>query len=184
MSEEEIGDILHKHRREIDRLKKRVGVSLRSTGEPRSPTPAAGTRTHSHTATLGDGGVLGVRYTDAGIAIPFDGGGSPLDDTFFVDVPIPIDCTYEGWTLVAKEAGDLIVDLWLSTFAGFPPDVGDTITAGGIPTLSAEDHAAQDVAPVQIIAGDILRVAIQSGSVVDITRATLGIILNRTIVVP
>jgi hypothetical protein len=48
----------------------------------------------------------------------------------------------------------VILDIWKTDFAGYPPDVGDTITGSAQPTLTAEAAATSDVLTGWTIAVD------------------------------
>lgn len=50
---------------------------------------------------------------------------------------IPFTCTIVSCTLVSDVSGSAVYDLWLDTYANFPPTVADTIVASAKPTLSS-----------------------------------------------
>ena len=54
-------------------------------------------------------------------------------------VEIPFDCYIVEQSLGADQAGDLVVDLWVDSYANYPPTVGDSICASAKPTLSSSD---------------------------------------------
>lgn len=44
---------------------------------------------------------------------------------------VPDDATITSWKVVSGSSGSLVVDLWKSTYADFPPTVADSICSGG-----------------------------------------------------
>jgi hypothetical protein len=108
------------------------------------------------------------------LPVVFDGVGSPLSTGVKGDVAIHFECVIVRWRLLALEVGDLVVDVWKSDYAGFPPTVADTITGTDKPTLTASQKA-ESVAltgwETAVADGDVLRFNIDSASA--ITQATL-----------
>ncbi len=118
------------------------------------------------------------------LPVVFDGLGSELTTGIKGDVPVHLDPFHRavkigGWRIVADQAGDLVIDIWKSDFASFPPDVTDTITGSDQPTLSSDDHAESTALTgwtTDIVPGDVLRFNIDSASTV--TRVTLTLFLT------
>jgi len=52
------------------------------------------------------------------------------------DIEIPQAVTIDRVTLTSRETGSIVVDLWVDTYANFPPIVADTICASAKPTIS------------------------------------------------
>ena len=52
-------------------------------------------------------------------------------------LPVPFDCEVWRWRVVADQSGSIVVDIWMDTYANFPPTVEDTITGTDKPTLSS-----------------------------------------------
>ena len=75
---------------------------------------------------------------------------------------------------MADQSGSIVIDIWKDTYASFPPDDGDSITASAPPTISGA-LKAQDATLTAwtktINAGDIL--AFNVDSVATIERLTL-----------
>lgn len=110
------------------------------------------------------------------LLITLDGGGSALTAGTQRAVAIKYPCTIVGWTLLADQSGSLVLDLWASDYASYPPTVGNTITASSKPTLSSATHNAD----IQLVGwkrgvkpGDTLMCHIDSASTV--TWATLAL---------
>lgn len=67
----------------------------------------------------------------------FDGQGSAVAAGSLVYVRVPVAGTITSATLLADQSGSAVVDVWVDTYANYPPTVADTITAAAKPTLSA-----------------------------------------------
>lgn len=96
-------------------------------------------------------------------------------------VEIPFNCTINSWTLLANTAGNLVVDIKKSNFAGYPP-ASAAITAGAPPTLSAAQKAQSSTIigwTTSVYAGDILQFEV-TGTPASIQRATLNLRVTRT----
>ena len=106
--------------------------------------------------------------------ITIDGAGVVITTGVKGYVQIPFAGTITRWTLLADQAGDLVIDVWKDTFANAPPTVADTITGTEKPTLDDEQQAEDtDLATwdVEVEAGDVVGFNVDSAAVV--TRATL-----------
>lgn len=105
-----------------------------------------------------------------------DGGGVALGAGIVGDISLPFAGTIIGYTLLADQVGDLVLDIWKDTYANFPPTVADTITAAAKPTLVAASKTQDSVLAgwnKVLAAGDVLRFVIDS--VATITRFSLAI---------
>lgn len=71
------------------------------------------------------------------LVIQLDGGGAVVPNGTRPPIRVPWACTITKWQLVANAAGTITVDLWRDTYANHPPVVGDSITGGASPALSA-----------------------------------------------
>jgi hypothetical protein len=93
---------------------------------------------------------------------------------------VPFDCQIVQATLLADQAGSAVVEVWRSTYAGFPPTAAGKITASSPPTLSSSQKA-QDATlsgwTTQLSAGDVLAFNLASASTV--TRLTLSLKVKR-----
>ena len=111
-----------------------------------------------------------------------DGGGSAITTGVKADIDFEDDFTIEAWRILPDQSGYLTVDLWVDTWANYPPTDADSITNGHEPALDgeakAEDTDLSDWGDTTIAAGQTLRVNVDSASTV--TRATLALKLLRT----
>lgn len=109
-----------------------------------------------------------------------DGVGSAISPGLKGHVPIPFDCVITGWTLVADPSGSMVVDIWKSTYAAFPPNVGGSIVAAAKPAISGGVKASSSTLTgwtTTLSAGDVLAFNVDSASVIN--RATLSLSLAR-----
>ena len=129
------------------------------------------------------GQTRGLKYVDldSGINFIIDGGGSAITTGIKGDVEIPYDCTIEQVTMLADVSGSAVVDLWVDTYANFPPTDADTITASAVPTISSATKS-QDATltgwTTALNQGDTLRFNVDSAA--TITRLTISLKLKRT----
>lgn len=77
------------------------------------------------------------------LIIPFliDGGGSVPSTGIKGALMIPFACEIDKVEIVADASGSAVVDIWKDTYANFPPDNADSITAAAPPTLSSAQKA-------------------------------------------
>lgn len=112
------------------------------------------------------------------LVVVLDGMGSELTPGVKGEVTIHFDCVIIGWRLLADQDGDIVVDVWKTPYASYPPTVADTITAADLPTLAAADKA-EDTSltgwTTEVADGDTFKFNIDSVSTV--TRVTLTLAL-------
>ncbi len=113
------------------------------------------------------------------LPVVFDGLGADLLTGVWGDVPIHFPARIVGWRLLAIDAGDLVVDVWKTDYAGFPPTVTDTIAGSDLPTLASSvkgESSALTGWTTLVDVGDTLRFNIDSCS--GVTKATLTLNLR------
>lgn len=96
----------------------------------------------------------------------------------YIQVDFP--CTIVANTVLADQAGSIVIDIWKDTYANFPPLVADTITASAKPTLSAAQKSTDSTLTgwtTAINAGDILAFNVDSASTVR--QVTLALKIRR-----
>lgn len=92
------------------------------------------------------------------------------------DLLVPFSGIITGVTLLADQAGSVVVDIWKDVFASYPPTVADTITSAAKPTLSAAASYRDTTLTgwtTAVSAGDCLR--FNFDSVATITRLYVGL---------
>lgn len=116
------------------------------------------------------------------IVLTIDGAGSVITTGVKGYLRIPVAGTITAWTLLADQAGSIVIDVWKDTFANFPPTDADSITNGSEPELSAaasaEDTNLGDWTTVTVTAGDVLGFNVDS--VATVTRVTLQLTFTVT----
>ncbi len=130
----------------------------------------------------GEPGPPGEDATNAAVLlIHIDGGGAPITTGVKLDTTFPdFDCEITGWELVADQLGSIVIDLWLDSYANYPPTIADTITAAAKPTLAGAIKNRALSVPTwspSISQGDTLRVSVDSATTV--TRVTLALSLIK-----
>jgi hypothetical protein len=127
----------------------------------------------------GPTGATGAVSTSFGIVI--DGGGLVLSTGMKGFVSMPYDATITGWDIFADQTGSVQIDVWKTSYAGFPPSVANTIAGSQKPLLSsAQKNTSSGVGTwtTAIAAGDVIAFNVDSASVV--TKVTVVIKVSRT----
>ena len=116
------------------------------------------------------------------ITFIIDGGGAVIGTGIKGDLTIPFACTIHEWTLLADQSGSITVDIWKDTYALYPPDAADKITASVPPAIVLSNPKAQSSTltgwTTTISAGDTLRFTVTACTL--ITRVTLSLKVSRT----
>lgn len=116
------------------------------------------------------------------VAITFiiDGGGAEIATGQHGHLEIPFNCEILGVWLLADQVGSIVVDIWMDTYANFPPTDADSITASAPPTITTalknEDTTLTGWF-IDIVAGDIL--AFNVDSITTIQRVTLTLKVKK-----
>jgi len=110
-----------------------------------------------------------------------DGGGSALTTGVKIDLgPWPFDLTLTSVTLLGDQTGSIALDLWVDTYANYPPTVADTITAAAKPTISAATKSQDNTLTgwtVAVATGKTIRVNIDS--ITTLTRCGVSLAYTR-----
>ena len=116
----------------------------------------------------------------AELAFVIDGGGSVITAGVKGHLPVPFGCTIDRVTLTADQPGSIQVDIWKSSYAGFPPADANSITGGHEPKITA-DSKSEDTTLTgwskSLDDGDIL--AFNVDSAVTITRVTVNLHVRK-----
>jgi hypothetical protein len=160
------------------------GITLKEAAPSAIPSPAANKHTIfiDNTATpvapafKDSAGVThSLSALTRAIAFVIDGGGAVITTGIKGDLSIPFACTITGVRLLADQSGSIVVNVWKDTYANYPPDVSDKITASAPPTIStalkSDDTTLTGWTGKSIAAGDTLRFNVDS--VTTITRVTI-----------
>lgn len=138
-----------------------------------SISKAVGADLPSHTHT----GVVSA------IAYLIDGGGAEIATGIHgPGLMIPFACTITKATALADQSGSIVVDIWKDSYANYPPDNSDSITASApvtISTATKSEDATLSSWTTSVSAGDILRFNVDS--VTDIEALTITLTITRTV---
>jgi len=119
-----------------------------------------------------------LRIGSFGISI--DGGGSAITTGIKGEIQVPFACTINTWTVLLDQSGSIVLDIWKDTYANYPPDVVDTITASDKPTVAGATKATGNCTGwiTTVAAGDTIRYNVDSAATA--TRATVIIKCTKT----
>lgn len=108
-----------------------------------------------------------------------NGNGATITTGVAGDVELDFAATILRWTLLADRSGSIVVNVWKTAYAGFPPTVANKITASAPPTITTAQNAQSSTLTgwtTAISAGDTLRFNVDS--VTSIQRVTLALDLQ------
>lgn len=132
-------------------------------------------------ATLGVGTIGTLATIDAGIHVNINGQGSAIAAGTQVLVWVPFAMTITGWQIGSITSGSIVVDVWKSSYSGFPPVLGGSIAGSEKPTLSSTTKN-QDLTlttwSTSLAKGDCLIFNVDSASTV--TAVALVIFATRS----
>lgn len=120
-----------------------------------------------------------TRTQMATITCVIDGGGAAITTGAKGDLQIPFACSIVGWTLLADQAGSIVVEISKASFSNWP--TASAITASAKPTLSGAQKATSTTLTgwtTDIIDADVLRISVNSAATVQ--RVTLSLRVRRT----
>ncbi len=116
----------------------------------------------------------------AELAFVIDGGGSAITTGVKGHLRVPFGCTVERVTLAADQAGSIQIDIWKSTYAGFPPVDAGSITGGHEPSIATDskyDDAVLTGWSKSLNDGEILAFNVDSAT--TITRVTVNLQVRK-----
>ena len=119
----------------------------------------------------GGNGSVAQNYT---VGVTIDGEGAVPSTGQKGYRSIPVTGTIVSARLLADQSGSAVVDVWLDTFANYPPIDADSITASAPPTISSDDNSEDTTLTgwtIAVTAGDVL--GFNLDSITTIERVTL-----------
>jgi hypothetical protein len=141
---------------------------------------AVGGGSSGTSGTAGSSGTSGI--VNGGLNIVIDGGGLPITSGIKMDIEWKFAATITSWDIFADQTGSIVVDIWSSTYAGFPPTVANTITGTEKPTITAGNSKNQDTSLTSfntaVASGSIWRINVDSAATV--TRVTIAFAYSRS----
>ena len=114
------------------------------------------------------------------IQFVIDGGGSAITTGQKGHLEVPLVGNIVRATALADQSGSIVVDIWKDTYANFPPDNTDSITASAPVTISAATKSQDSTLTgwtKTMTAGDVL--AFNVDSCATITRCTISLWCKR-----
>jgi len=131
------------------------------------------------TGSGGGGGSVPGGALSGSFGITIDGAGSAITTGNKGYATIPYSGTITGWTMIADQSGNCVIDVW-KTGSGNIPTVGGTITGTEKPTLSSQQINSDlnlTSWTTSVNAGDIVAFNVDSTSL--ITRVNLSIYITK-----
>jgi len=128
------------------------------------------------TVRFSDGTTQAVSAEKCCIEIIIDGGGSAITTGVKGDVQIPFAMTVTEWTMLADQSGSNVTDIWMDTYANFPPTVADTITGSDKPAISSATKGQSTALTgwtTALPSGSVLRYNVDSNTTIQ--RLTLSL---------
>ncbi len=114
----------------------------------------------------------------AGWTFFFSGGGAEIQDDVQLWVEVPFKCDIDRVTLLADQSGSIQIDLWVDSYANYPPLVGDSITASAVPSITADtdsqDSTLTGWSPA-LAAGDIMLANVDSCTTIEACACALKV---------
>lgn len=114
----------------------------------------------------------------ASIHYIFDGGGLPVTTGLKGSIIVPFACTINSWVLVAEPTGSIVVDVWKTPLADYPPSVADSITGGAKPEISGGQSGTSSFLgawDTAVAEGDVLSFNVDSVSLVTLASISLKV---------
>lgn len=134
----------------------------------------------NHPSGLSLSSLLAGSSTEDMIEFIIDGGGTEITTGEKGFIIVPWDCTITSVTLLADQSGSIVIDLWYDTFANFPPDNSDSITAAAPATISTAQKSQDST--LTGWSKSLTRLGIISynvDSVTDIERVTIVLDVDK-----
>lgn len=129
----------------------------------------------------GTSGAAGTWTGADTITYVLDGGEYPISNGIKGSIMLDYACTLQDWVLIADQEGDLEVDVWRTTYAGYPSNATNSICGSNTPIINnAWKARALNMTSwtTGVASGSILTFYVTSCSA--ITRATLALKILRT----
>ena len=116
----------------------------------------------------------------SGINFIIDGGGSAITTGVKGYVEIPFGCTIQRVTMLSDTSTTTVVDIWVDTYANYPPIDADSITASAVPTITTAVKS-QDTTltgwTTALTAGSIIGYNVDSND--NSTKLTISLIVEK-----
>ena len=121
---------------------------------------ASDAATDGQVAKADGAGATAFEDDEAGIPFFISGNGSTITTGIKGWQAVPFACTIKAVRLFADQSGAIKIDLWVDSYANYPPTVSDTITASAVPEIAASGLKYEDATltdwTVALAKGDII----------------------------
>jgi len=110
-----------------------------------------------------------------------DGGGSAITTGQKGHLHIPFNCIITQATLLADQAGSIVIDIWKDGYGFFPPTDADSITASTPPTISSAQKSQDSTLSgwtTYIYANDVLAFNVDSCAAIE--RVTISLKVTKS----
>lgn len=117
-----------------------------------------------------------INFGSTGIVV--DNTPNPITTGFKGSVTIPYSGTIVSWTILADQTGTVQLDIWNTTYAGYPGSAANSITGGNYITLTSQSKNTSSTLTgwtTTVSPGDILQWNVNSASTVNKITVTLNI---------
>lgn len=107
-------------------------------------------------------------------------GGSAIATGVNGDLEIPYNATIQRGTVLCDQSGSIVVDIWVDTYANYPPTDADSITASAPLTVSTATKAQDSTLTgwtTALTAGSTIRYNVDSASTV--TRCVVSLVVEK-----
>jgi hypothetical protein len=95
-------------------------------------------------------------------------------------VKMPYPGTITDWSIMANQTGNVVIDLWKTTFAAFPPTVSNSILNGNYLTLSNQQSKLDPIltgwTSTSFLAGDVFTFNILSADTITNLNLTINVL--------
>ena len=124
---------------------------------------------------------LDGREVTATVTLTIDGGGSAITTGDKTWVQIPFAATITNVEMTADQSGSVVVDIWVDTYANYPPTVADTIAAAAKPTISTAIKSTDSTLTgwtKTVAAGSYMKFSVDSAATIE--RLVLVVTMDKT----
>ena len=119
--------------------------------------------------------------TDGQLLVDIDGQGSTITTGAYGYWRVPYDCTITVAEVTADQTGSIVLDIWVDSYANYPPTDADSITASAQPTLSSSIKSTDSTLTgwtTTLTKGDYIGVNVDS--VTTCQKVTLALGVTKT----
>ena len=118
---------------------------------------------------------------EGSLNITIDGNGSAITTGSHLIGQVPYSCTINAAEVTADVSGSIVVDIWVDSYANYPPVDADSITASAPPTLSSAIKSTDATLTgwtTTLTEGDWIWANVDSATTV--TKAVVALDVTRT----